>query len=225
MIRPSWRIAIRSASCSASSRYCVVSSTVVPCGGELPDRLPHLDPGLRVEPGRRLVEEDDRRVADEAHRDVEPSPHTARVGRHLPAGRVGEREPLEQVVGDRARVLEVSQLRDQHEVLPTAEDLVHGGELAGQAEGLPHVSGLRGDVEPVDVGRPRIRLEQRGQDPHDGGLARAVRAEQGEDATPLHLEVDAAQDVERPGTTSPGPAPGSQAPGSEWWSSRCPFSL
>ena len=30
MIRPSWRIAIRSASCSASSRYCVVSSTVVP---------------------------------------------------------------------------------------------------------------------------------------------------------------------------------------------------
>ena len=31
MIRPSWRIAIRSASCSASSRYCVVSSTVVPC--------------------------------------------------------------------------------------------------------------------------------------------------------------------------------------------------
>ena len=30
MIRPRWRIAIRSASCSASSRYCVVSSTVVP---------------------------------------------------------------------------------------------------------------------------------------------------------------------------------------------------
>jgi len=90
----------------------------------------------------------------------------------------------------------VSQLRDQYEVLPTAEDLVHGGELAGQAEGLPHVSGLRGDVEPVDVGRPRIRLEQSGKDPHDGGLAGAIRAEQGEDATPLHLEVDAAQDVD-----------------------------
>ena len=30
MIRPRWRIAMRSASCSASSRYCVVSSTVVP---------------------------------------------------------------------------------------------------------------------------------------------------------------------------------------------------
>src|SRR5262249_23165226 len=30
MIRPWWRIAIRSASCSASSGYCVVSSTVVP---------------------------------------------------------------------------------------------------------------------------------------------------------------------------------------------------
>src|SRR5262245_12637425 len=31
MIRPWWRIAIRSASCSAASRYCVVNSTVVPC--------------------------------------------------------------------------------------------------------------------------------------------------------------------------------------------------
>ena len=31
MIRPSRRIAIRSARCSASSRYCVVSRTVVPC--------------------------------------------------------------------------------------------------------------------------------------------------------------------------------------------------
>ena len=47
MIRPSWRIAIRSASCSASSRYCVVSSTVVPLLGELLDGLPHLDARLR----------------------------------------------------------------------------------------------------------------------------------------------------------------------------------
>ena len=86
MIRPSCRIAIRSASCSASSRYCVVSSTVVPLPGELLDGLPHLEARLRVEPGGRLVEEDDRRVADQAHRDVEPAAHAARVGRH-PRGR------------------------------------------------------------------------------------------------------------------------------------------
>ena len=77
---------MRSASCSASSRYCVVSSTVVPLLGELLHGLPHLDARLRVEAGRRLVEEDDRRVADQAHRDVEPAAHAARVGA-TPCGR------------------------------------------------------------------------------------------------------------------------------------------
>jgi hypothetical protein len=52
--------------------------------GELLDGLPHLDARLRVEPGRRLVEEDDRRVPDEAHRDVEAAAHATRVRRHPP---------------------------------------------------------------------------------------------------------------------------------------------
>ena len=46
---------------------------------------------------------------------------------------------VEQVVRDRARVLEVPQPGDQHEVLPPAEDLVDGRELSGEADGLPHV--------------------------------------------------------------------------------------
>ena len=68
--------------------------------GELLDGLPHLDAPLGVEPGRRLVEEDDRRIPDEAHRDVEAAAHAARIGRHLPRGRVGQREALEQVIRD-----------------------------------------------------------------------------------------------------------------------------
>ena len=64
MIRPSWRIAIRSASCSASSSSCVVSSTVVPARGELSDRVPDLEARLRVQPGGRLVEEDDGGIPD-----------------------------------------------------------------------------------------------------------------------------------------------------------------
>ena len=82
MIAPSCRIAIRSASCSASSRYWVVSRTVVPLPASFWIDLPHLDARLRVEAGGRLVEEDDRRVADEAHGDVEPTAHAAGVGRH-----------------------------------------------------------------------------------------------------------------------------------------------
>ena len=164
--------------------------------GELLDGLPHLDAPLGVEPGRRLVEEDDRRIPDEAHRDVEAAAHATRVRRHLPRRRVGQREAVEQVVRDRARVLEVPQPGDQHEVLPPGEDLVDGRELSGEADRLPHVRRLRGDIEAVDAGSARVGPEQRGQDLHDRGLAGPVRAEQGEDAAPRHVEVHAAQHLQ-----------------------------
>ena len=125
--------------------------------GELLDGLPHLDPRLRVEPGGRLVEEDHRRVADQAHRDVEAAAHAARSRSPTRcAGRVGEREAGEQVVGDPARVREAPQLGDQHEVLPPGEDLVDGGELPGEADRLADLRGLGGDVEAVDA-RPSRR--------------------------------------------------------------------
>jgi MFS transporter len=91
-----------------------------------------------------------------------------------------------------ARVLEVPQPGDQDEVLPPAEDLVDGCELPGETDGLTHAGGLRRDIEAVDPGRPRVGRQERGQDVHHRGLARPVRAEQGEDA-PRHLEVHAAQ--------------------------------
>jgi hypothetical protein len=37
---------------------------------------------------------------------------------------------------------------------------------------------MRDDILAEDPGRPGIRPQQRGQDPHDGGLAGTVRAEQ-----------------------------------------------
>ena len=55
------------------------------------------------------------------------------------ARRVGEREAGQQVVGDPAGVLQVPQPGHQHQVLPTGEDLVDGRELAGEADGLPHL--------------------------------------------------------------------------------------
>ena len=164
--------------------------------GELLDGLPHLEARLGVEPRRRFVEEDDRRVADQAHRDVEPAAHAARVRRCLAVPRLGEREAGEQVVGDRARVLQVAQPGDQHQVLPAGEHLVDRGELAGQADRLAHVAGIRGDVEAVDRGGARVGLQQRREDPHQRGLAGAVRAEQREDAPRPHVEVDAPQHLQ-----------------------------
>jgi len=79
--------------------------------------------------------------------------------------------PREQLVRDRAGVLKVPQPGDQHEVLPPAEDLVDGRELAGEADRLAYVRRLRGDVEAVDPGGASVGLEQGRQDLHDRGLA------------------------------------------------------
>ena len=43
--------------------------------GEFLDGLPHLDARLRVEAGGRFVEEDDRRMTDQAHRYVQAPAH------------------------------------------------------------------------------------------------------------------------------------------------------
>jgi hypothetical protein len=161
--------------------------------GEFLDGLPYLDTRLGIKPSRRLVEEDDLRILDQAHRNVEAAAHATRIRRHLPRGHVGQREALEQVIRDRARVLKVPQLGDQHQVLPPAEDLVDGRELSSEADRIPYVRSLHGDVEAVYAGRARVGLEQRREDLHDRGLACPVRAEQGENAARGHVEVHAAQ--------------------------------
>ncbi len=116
-----------------------------------------------------------------------------RIRGHPPVRRVGELEAGQQVIGDLAGALQVPQPGHQHQVLPPGEDLVDRRELPGEADRLPHVRRLRGDTEAINGGHPRVGLEQRGQDIHDRGLARAVRAEQGENAAPRHLEIHAAQ--------------------------------
>ena len=69
---------------------------------------------------------------------------------------------------------------------------------AGQADRFAHLGGLGGDVAAVHAGRPGVRREQRRQDLHHRGLARAVGAEQSEDAPPGHVEIHSAQHVQIP---------------------------
>src|SRR6266851_5477547 len=47
-----------------------------PGRGEVADDLPHSVPAAGVQAGSRLVEEDDSRVADQGHREVEPALHS-----------------------------------------------------------------------------------------------------------------------------------------------------
>jgi hypothetical protein len=78
MIRPPVRIRMRSANFSASSRSWVVSRIVVSLSSARQcTQFVELAPTLRVEPGRRLVEEQQLRAADDADRHVQPAPLTA----------------------------------------------------------------------------------------------------------------------------------------------------
>ena len=65
--------------------------------GELADDLPHGEAAARVQAGGGLVEEDHPGLADEGHRQVEPSSHPARVGRQRLVRGVGEVELLQQL--------------------------------------------------------------------------------------------------------------------------------
>lgn len=194
---------------------------------------PHLEPGRGVQAGRGLVEDDHRRVADEAHRDVQASPHAAGVRPGTPVRRVGEGEAPQQVLGDRAGVRHPPQPGDEDEVLLPGEHRVDRGELPGQADGATDVVGAGRHVEPRDRDHARVGPQQRRQDAHQGGLPGAVGAEEGDDLPPLDLEVDAAQHLEaavgllhaaqqdgrpgarprdRPGEIGHGPLPSSGRP-------------
>ena len=193
MIRPWSTTTMWSASWSASSRYWVVRNKVVPSRDQVAQHAPELDPAARVEPGGRLVEEQHRRRGDQAGGEVEPAPHaTGVVLDHLVA-RLGQREPLEQLVDRRftSAPVEAVEVTDQPEVLAAGEQLVDGGGLGGQAHPVAHGIRLGDDVEAGDPGGAAGRDAERGHHPHRRGLARAVGAEHREHRAGGHREADA----------------------------------
>ena len=159
------------------------------------DRLPEGDAAAQVEPCRRLVEEQDRWAGDERGAEVEPSPHAAGVRADEPLARVGQVEGLEQLGRALARdaAAEVVEPADHLQVLEAGQVLVHGRVLAGEPDPLSDPGRVADDVEACDARLAAVGLEQRGQDPDGGRLARAVRPEQPEDAPGLGVQVDAAQ--------------------------------
>ena len=103
MTRPWSMTAMRSASWSASSRYCVVSSTVVPSATSA-RTMSHTWLRLR---GSRPVVGSSRNsrsgVYDDAGGDVEAAAHAAGVVLHLPVGGVGQAERVEQLARPASR--------------------------------------------------------------------------------------------------------------------------
>jgi hypothetical protein len=168
---------MRSASWSASSRYCVVSRTVVPP----PTRE-------RVEAGRGFVQEQHLRVADQGSGQVQAAPHAAAVGADRFAAGVGEAEALQELGCAHARVAgaQVVQAAEHLQVLAAAELLVEGRVLAEQTDAQPYVVGRALHVVARHLGAALVRAQQ-------GGLARAVGAEHAVDAAGRDPQVEPIQ--------------------------------
>jgi hypothetical protein len=155
----------------------------------------HGAPAARVQAGGGLVEEQDARLAEQAHRQVEPADHATGVGAGAAVGHVGQIETLQQFGGTTAGLWarQVVQVAHQVQVLRAGEQPVHRGELAGDADRGAYRVGLGGDRVPGDAYLARVRTDQRRRDVHGRGLAGTVRAEQGEHGSRWYPEVAAVE--------------------------------
>jgi hypothetical protein len=84
----------------------------------------------------------------------------------------------------------VVEAAEQLEVLAAGEHLVDRVVLAGQPDPAADRGRVPRHVEARDRGAARVRPQERGEDPHRGRLAGAVRADQRADAARGHREVE-----------------------------------
>src|ERR1041385_5404378 len=189
MIRPWSTMATRSQSCSASSMSWGV---VRERGAALPlpvlDQVPELPPRLRVEPGGRLVEEEELGIGHQ---------------------RAGERQPLLLAAGELADpgVALLAELhRGEHVVdgtgtaveAPEELDRLRHGELLGELgllERDPEALAERARIPPPGLSEhpdlPRVGRGEAFADLDGGGLAGAVGPEEAEALARPDLEVEA----------------------------------
>ena len=162
---------------------------------ELLHLVPHVGARLRVEARGRLVEEEHLRAVQKTERDVELALHAARVRAHEALLRIGEAEPLEQLLRARRHLTprHAVQVALQLEVLDAGRLGVDAVLLADDADRLPDAERLPHDVVPGNDRAALVGLGQRRQDLHRRRLAGAIRAEQPEDRAALDREAHAVE--------------------------------
>ncbi len=147
--------------------------------GEPADLGPHLCAPLRVEAGRRLVEEEHARLVNQGQRHVEAPLHAARPATDRAVRGLGQVEALQQLVHPPASA-DAEDPRLQSQVVAAAGHRVQRRPLGDDADLAAHPLRMAQHVVAGD-GRPAgIRTRERGQDLDGAGLAGAVRPEQAE---------------------------------------------
>ena len=190
---PRSMIPTRSASTSASSRYCVVRKTVTPSSRA--SRATSAHRSARLEGSRPVVgssRNSTRGRVHERQRQIEPALHAARVAADLAVGRVGQPDALDQLVAARAplRLRHALQRRLQPHVIAARQQRVQRRLLQRGADRRPHRGALADDVVTRHARRARGGRQQRGEHQHRRRLPGAVRPQEAVDLAGRDLQVD-----------------------------------
>ena len=112
------------------------------------------------------------------------------------AGGVDQVESLQQFIDTTPTcpTVQVVEIGHQQQVLPAAEQEVHGRELTGDTDDVANGLGLPVDIKAGDVNVAGVGADERREDLHSGRLAGTVGAEQREDRPLGDVEVDAVED-------------------------------
>ena len=207
--RPPSSTPIRSASWSASSRYCVVSRMVTPSATSS-RTISHMVRRLR---GSRPVVGSSRKTIRGSP--ISPMARSSRAAHApgvggagvVPAASASSNRSSRSAARRRPSCrAEVPQVGHQPQVLLAGEQVVDGGELPGDGDGGADRLGFARHVVPGRRGpSPPSARVQRGEDVDGRRLAGAVRAEQGEDRPFRHGQVEAVEDdVVAEGLAEPG---------------------
>jgi hypothetical protein len=164
-------------------------------GHQASDRVPQGHPAARVQPGRRLVEQQEPGSADQAGAQVEAPAHPARVRADEPAARVGQAEAIQDGGRRPARrpPIEPEQAGHKLQVLRAGHGRLHRRVLAGQADHLADAAGLGRGVDARHPKHALVGTQQGGDRAHEGGLAGAVRSQEGGHPPRLGHQVEPVQ--------------------------------
>ena len=190
MTRPWLMIATRSHSRSTSPSRCELRNTAEPALARLADDRADVVAADRVERGRGLVEDHERRVAHERRREPEPLLHPLGEAAGPVAGAVGEPgEPEDAVdLGLAALGGQPAELRVQRQHLVRGQPGLVAEQLGQVADPPPRLAVADGPAE--HLAGPGGRTREPEQELDGRRLAGAVGAEEAEHLAGLDAEVE-----------------------------------
>ena len=161
------------------------------------DEVPQRAPALRIEAGRRLVEEDQLRIVDERQRDRQP---LALAAATAPWSGALLRSSSPSCVDELARsgsALGVEAAEERRSARSTVRFGIQRRGLELDADALLELGAVARRVDAEDVALPAVGPIEALEDLDRRRLARAVGAEQAEDLAARDLEADAVDRLAR----------------------------